>query len=235
VNRRVPAIDSSKLITARSIRISTLIGHVAAVLAAATTLPAPDAGLSQITKDVADIIAKAVTAVGLLLTALTLYLNVRTRRQDLRWRMATAARDVLTDIHEHPDAHKAVDMIDCVLAGSAYTLEIPPGKTNRIELRHIRAALSPPTTEQTAGQPLDADVVASVRRAFDWFLYYLDRLSYLTEQGMLEIEDVAAPLAPYAKFFQAERDYVVPIMTRQNYLALQRQLPNLAGGARRSS
>ena len=80
------------------------MAHAVAVVAAATTLPAPEVGLRQVTKDVADIVAKAITALGLLLTALTLYLNVRARRQDLRWRMVAGARDALADIHKHADA-----------------------------------------------------------------------------------------------------------------------------------
>jgi len=70
--------------------------------------------MDQSTKDIIDVVAKSITALSFLLAATGLYFNWRVRKEDLRWRMATAARDALTDLHKNAFAVEAAQMIDCV-------------------------------------------------------------------------------------------------------------------------
>jgi hypothetical protein len=71
-------------------------------------------------KDIVDGIAKLGGAAGVVIAGLGLRNAARVRGDDLRWRKATAAHDILDDIHEHPLASEAVAIMDCHLGGHVY-------------------------------------------------------------------------------------------------------------------
>lgn len=183
--------------------------------------------MDQSTKDIIDVVAKSITALSFLLAATGLYFNWRVRKEDLRWRMATAARDAFTDLHKNAFAVEAAEMIDCVRWDEQYNA--PTALSDLVGMRRetILCALSPHEASAASASLSDLHR-AYVRHCFDWLLYYMDRVAYQTNVGFLQHDDFDAPLAPYAKFIHDHWDYFGPLAEKQNYLSLPSQIERLA-------
>ena len=144
-------------------------------------------------KDLIDALAKVMGAIGVLVAAWALRNNARTRREDLRWRVANSAHDLLDEIHRHEFAVEAVTMLDSHLAGHSYDAADASLNCRNITLKEISEALT--DKHRTPSEKY-------IYQCFDWFFYYLDRISYLNSEGLLNVNDVAGPLLPYAEVLQ---------------------------------
>jgi hypothetical protein len=160
-------------------------------------------------KDVVDAGAKLVGLLGVLFAALSLFLSFRTRRQELRWRQATAARELLAEIQNHPLAKEAERMMDCHIGGHLYDAPTPEIDCKGVTIENIRAAIA-----GSAGNVPSASYIYS---CFDWFLYYVDRIGYLARNSLLEVDDIAAPLLPYAKLLRREWTHFEKLVRDHGY------------------
>jgi hypothetical protein len=138
-------------------------------------------------------------AVAVVVAALAILTELRRARQDRdvqqrresaehRWRQANAARELLTDIHDHPHAAAAVRMLDWGEKWQHYGL--PSGLRASINLAVAKTALDDAMSEDES--------YLYVRECFDWLLYYFDRLGQYVESDFVLLEDVRPVLRPYA-------------------------------------
>ncbi len=179
-------------------------------------------------KDVIDLASRLVSALGFVVAAVALYFNWRVRRQDLRWRMATAARDTFSDIHKNEFAVAALEMIDCMRWQESCTALVRSGISGTITADMVERALQT-EPHPSPGAANAEQVRIYVRRCFDWLLYYMDRVAYQANVGFLLPDDFAAPLAPYATFVNEHWDhYFGPLAKKQNYVSLPTQIERLS-------
>lgn len=121
-------------------------------------------------------------------------------RENLLWKRANAAREFVTEIHQHPRASTAVLMMDW--AGSTHEYEIKKGATEPISYTEILAALN----------KKQADCIDEnerfIRDCFDWFFYFVGRIERYMEIKLMKFEDVEPIFRPYARIITGEHAHI---------------------------
>ena len=122
-------------------------------------------------KDLIDALAKVMGAIGVLVAAWALRNNARTRREDLRWRVANSAHDLLDEIHRHEFAVEAVTMLDSHLAGHSYDAKNVEkirrvAKEETSALTRFRSKLSMPDLIRSVGSTPTMSVLSRRSRSF---------------------------------------------------------------------
>jgi hypothetical protein len=115
-------------------------------------------------------------------------------RENLRWKRANAAREFLTEIHQHPRASTAVMMLDWYESEHEY--DIKPEHPKEISYDRVLEALK---KEQKHCRGEDGEVDRFVRDCFDWFFYFVGRIERYMEIKLIKLEDVAPVFKPYAE------------------------------------
>jgi hypothetical protein len=166
--------------------------------------------IDAVTKDWLDAGSKFFGALGILIAGVGLYRSARTRGEDLRWRQATAAHDALSEIHKHPEASKAIDIMDCHLAGHAIRIRVADNSKEAVlTLDAVCSALATP------GEGNDVD--HELYRCFDWLFYFVDRSGFMVRNHFVQFGDIAGPLAPYAKLLRDRWDSFSSLASVHNY------------------
>jgi hypothetical protein len=163
--------------------------------------------------EVIDLIAKSATAVGVLFAGWNLRRSALIRKDDLRWRAAMGARDLLADIHRNDFAVQAVAMIDCHIAQDPYDAPSPDLKCRGVTKDRIREAL----LARARTSPADRFIY----QCFDWLVYYIDRIGYLHSEGLIQTEDVRQALRPYLEFIDSNWDAVEALVREHGYAHVQ--------------
>lgn len=135
--------------------------------------------------------------------------STKQRQAELRWRQASATREILAEIHRHERAAHAVMMLDWFESKHKY--EIEEGKEVEISYAEVLAAL--------ARQPSECndETDAFVRDCFDWFLYYMDRLEHYIRTGLITFEDVAPVFRTYAEKLAKNRSVYENFLRSHEY------------------
>jgi hypothetical protein len=113
------------------------------------------------------------------------------RAEELRWKRANSAKELLDDIHNREFEKNAVHMLDW--CGGQAQYEIAPGRKEVISYRDVLAALA----KNTAPSPEAKD--AYIRDCFDWFFYRVDRIQHYINRGLIDFEDVRDVFRVYAR------------------------------------
>src|SRR5688572_17386984 len=123
----------------------------------------------ELTKELSQEVLAVVAIIGGCIAAYRAVHEMRSatnqRHQELRWKRAHAAKEVLHDIHVDSRAANAVTMLDWHDGKHSYTSG--PGKSFSISYADVLKAISCPANECTE----DKDVF--IRDCFDWFLYHI--------------------------------------------------------------
>lgn len=114
------------------------------------------------------------------------------RAQELRWKRANSAKELLDDIHNHELEKNCVRMLDWC-DGPALEYEIAPGQKAVISYADVLAALAKNGSESRDGKD------AYIRDCFDWFFYRVDRIQHYINRGLIDFEDVRAIFKVYAR------------------------------------
>jgi hypothetical protein len=112
------------------------------------------------------------------------------RHQELRWKRAQAAKEVLHDIHSDHRASAAVTMLDWTDGSHDY--EIGDGKRVLISYKDVKKAM----TEDSAKCKDPRDIY--IRDCFDWFLYHIDRVEHYIDTHYIDFIDVQTVFRAYA-------------------------------------
>jgi hypothetical protein len=141
-------------------------------------------------KDWAQIIALPAAVLAAIKAIYELRESRLLRAEELRWKRANAAKELVDDIHNHEFEKNAVHMLDWSDGQAQY--EIAPGRKEMISYRDVLAALA-----KNSAQSSDAKD-AYIRDCFDWFFYRVDRIQHYIHRGLIDFEDVRAIFKIYA-------------------------------------
>lgn len=119
-------------------------------------------------------------------------------RENLRWKRANAAKDFLSEIHDHHLASQAVTMLDWY--DSRHDYEIKDHGKLTISYKKVLSSL-----KKDQKQYLD-EVDTFVRDCFDWFFYYIDRIEHYISIKLIRFEDVGPVFKPYVKLIERGKD-----------------------------
>jgi hypothetical protein len=142
-----------------------------------------------------------------------LHASTAQRNADLRWKKASAAKELLGDIHKNRWAPTAVQIMD---HGSVPCDYEPDAKTKiRINFEGAVKLLGKPQEECNTEE-------AFVRDCFDWFFFSVDQIQHYIDRNLIEFEDVAPVFKPYAKKLAPNREVHESFMKYHDYdLALK--------------
>jgi hypothetical protein len=121
--------------------------------------------------------------------------GTRQRHQELRWRRAKAAREILHEIHVHELAASAVTMLDWSNGQHQYKYG---GLQLRISYADVLSALGKIPKECSD----ERDIF--IRDCFDWFFYHIDRIEHAIRTEYIDFVDVESVFRPYARKVRAE-------------------------------
>lgn len=126
--------------------------------------------------------------------------ELKQRQEELRWKQAELARQLLDDIFDYGPSNDAWRLVD---GEEVYKDE--KGNEYRINMDMVRRALPKPWSDECAGPEV------YIRWCFDALLYYLERLEQSVQIELVRFEDLAASTSYYidlmAKDKQLFQDY----------------------------
>ena len=115
----------------------------------------------------------------------------RLREEELRWKRANSAKELLDDIHNREFEKNAVHMLDWCDGQAQY--EIALGRKVVISYHDVLAALAKNST--ASSDPKDA----YIRDCFDWFFYRVDRIQHYINRELIDFDDVRDIFEIYAR------------------------------------
>jgi hypothetical protein len=113
------------------------------------------------------------------------------RADELRWKRANVAKELLDDMHNDRLTKSAIHMLDWCDGQDDYEIqgEKPP---ITISYSDVLAAL----TDNPPKQPIFW--VVYIRDCFDWFFYRVGRLEHYIRRGLIDFDDVRDVFKVYA-------------------------------------
>jgi len=153
--------------------------------------------------------ATVIGVVGVSVAALKALADLR---ENLRWKRANAAREFLTEIHQHERASTAVMMMDW--HESEHEYKISQTLTKEISYQDVLAALAKDQKKCTGKQN---EVDRFIRDCFDWFFYYVGRIEHAISIKLIKFEDVAPVFRPYAKIIGSNPEMYRSFMDSHDY------------------
>lgn len=134
--------------------------------------------------------------------------GTRQRHQELRWRRARAAREIIQEIHVHGLASSAVTMLDWSDGQHDYK---HGDYRLKISYKEVLDALPKEPKECTE----ERDVF--VQDCFDWLFYYIDRIEHSIRTEYIDFIDVESVFQTYARKVKAEWKVFDAFMTSHEY------------------
>lgn len=170
-------------------------------------------GLPPLVMDWFEVISKSVAILGGILLAIKAIIELSAstaqRTQDLRWKKANVARELIKEIHADKRAMDAIEMLDWGSGRHEYSPE--EGGDVRVGEEDVVRALG-------KGRPQAVSKKDEfVWESFDWLFYYLDRLEHSIRTGLIDFEDVHDVFRHYADLIQARRQTYDRVITTQDY------------------
>jgi hypothetical protein len=145
-------------------------------------------------RDWIQLAAIVVACVGGVIAALKAVFEMRQsteqRRDELRWKRAQAAKELITDIHRDRHASNAVLMMDWSEGRHEY--EVEPGRVELLAYRDVLSALGKAQSDSVSSRD------RYICDAFDWFFYYVDQIEHYIDTGLIEFIDVRTVFKTYA-------------------------------------
>jgi hypothetical protein len=118
------------------------------------------------------------------------------REQELRWKQAELAREMLDAIFDYPPSNDAWRMVDDEEDG----YKDSQGRPHRINLDLVRKALPKPWGDEHGGPGV------YVRWCFDALFYYLEQIERALQLGILRFEDVDAAASYYIALMAKDKN-----------------------------
>lgn len=132
------------------------------------------------------------------------------RAQELRWKRANSAKELLDDIHNHELEKNCVRMLDWC-DGQALEYEIAPGQRAVISYADVLAALAKNGSESRDAKD------AYIRDCFDWFFYRVDRIQHYIDRGLIDFDDVKPVFRIYAREIDKHREIYDAFLAFHDY------------------
>lgn len=149
-------------------------------------------------KEWGKLVALVAAVVGLFKAIYEIQESRKQRAEELRWKRANAAKELLDDIHHHELAASAVHMMDWCDGEADYQL-VSGAPRETISYSEVLEALKKNGRE--ARRPKEI----YIRDCFDWFFYRIDRIEHYIRRGLIDFEDVKAVFKVYAQVTAKDR------------------------------
>lgn len=111
------------------------------------------------------------------------------RKEELTWRRAQAARDIIQEMHQNKYATDAATMFDW--KGGKHEYVLPNEERVMISYDDVLAAVKKHSPECTDRKE------AYIRDCIDWFLYNLDRIEHYINIEYIKFTDIEPVLRSY--------------------------------------
>ena len=160
-------------------------------------------------KDWGEIVALVAGILGLFRAIYEIREGRKLRAEELRWKRANAAKELLDDIHNHELEKNAVHMLDWGNGQAEY--EIARGQKVIISYGDVLAALAKNTVQPP--DPKDA----FIRDCFDWFFYRVDRIQHYINRGLIDFDDVKPVFRIYAREIDKHREIYEAFLAFHDY------------------
>lgn len=167
----------------------------------------------KVTKDLIQALAWIGTVIATVFAAFKAISEVRANRlqraEELRWKQANAAKEIIKDIHSNNRAGNAAAMLDWSEGKCRLTFE--GNKSVEISYeKDVIPALRKPLSECL---DLDRDIVY----CFDWFFYYINRIEHYIRTNLIEFEDVEDICRLYSKKIKRHEKVYERFMNTHSY------------------
>jgi hypothetical protein len=147
-------------------------------------------------------LAVPIAIAGLIKWLYEIAANRKQRADELRWKQAQSAKELLDDIHNHELSKQAVHMMDWEDESAEYWIGDGEEKQKTaITYKEVLDALGKNAKNQRCGKK-----EAFIRDCFDWFFYRVDRIEHYIRRGLIQFEDVRDVFKVYARQVNARRD-----------------------------
>jgi hypothetical protein len=158
------------------------------------------------------LIGGLVAVVGGLIAAFKAIHELRQSRkqrvEELRWKQANVAKQLLDELFAHDYSENAVLMLDWNKGKREYAV----GKESIIiSYNDVLAALGKEQSDSLSEKEM------YIRECFDFFFYFVDRIKHYININLTNFDDVKGPLKPYAKKIKAHRQVYESFMEAQEY------------------
>lgn len=145
-------------------------------------------------------VAIPITIFGLFKSIYEIGASRKQRADELRWKQANAAKELLDDIHNHELARQAIHMLDWADGSPEY--KVSENVSTVISYPDVLKALAMNKAERCD------DKSAYIRDCFDWFFYRVDRIEHYIRRGLIEFDDVKDVFKVYAsELTRHEQEY----------------------------
>jgi hypothetical protein len=143
-------------------------------------------------------VAVVATVVGLFKAIYEIQESRKQRAEELRWKRANAAKELLEEIHGHELSASAVHMMDWCDGEADYQM-VSGGARETISYTEVIEAL------KKNGKEVLKPKEIYIRDCFDWFFYRIDRIEHYIRRGLIDFEDVRAVFKIYAQVTAKDR------------------------------
>ena len=169
--------------------------------------------MSQSFKDWIQVVSWVVLSVGGLVAAFKAIYEMQQNREqrvdELRWRRANVAKEILDELFSNPHSQNATLILDW--SDRQREFEIKKGNSQTISYGEVLAALG------KAQQSAFDDKEVFITDCFDCFFYLIDRIENSVRLKLISFEDVDAPLRRYAKKIRVHRETYENFMKSHGY------------------
>jgi len=172
------------------------------------------------TKDYVQMLSWLVTSIGGIIAAsIALYQMRQSRRQrveELRWKKASTALELINQLHRNPYSSTAIHILDWWDADRlTITVDETPVEVSHAQLREILCKRRSEVTDKTAQYVWDS---------FDWMFYFIDRIAHFERITLVEVGDVLPVFSPYLLRIDTHRHLFDQLITAQGYTNLEEKL-----------
>jgi hypothetical protein len=142
--------------------------------------------MNKLLKDIIEVSYWGLTILGGLIVAFLAIrqfkLNTEQRKDELRWKQANAAKEIINDIHNNKLASNAVFILDWSEGRHRLKFE----DKDSVIISYIDDVIPALNKPQSKCSELDQDIIY----CFDWFFYYINRIEHYIRTNLIKFEDV---------------------------------------------
>jgi hypothetical protein len=175
--------------------------------------------------DLVTLIGGVVAVIGGLIAAFKtiqeLQQSRRQRDEELRWKQANVAKQLLDELFGHEYSENAVLMLDWNKSKREYVVG---DESLIISYEDVLTALTKEQSDSLSEKEI------YIRECFDFFFYFIDRIKHYININLTNFEDIKAPLKPYAKKINSHREIYYSFMQAQEYEYAEKLIKQLSNG-----
>lgn len=175
--------------------------------------------------DLVTLVGGVVAVIGGLIAAFKtiqeLQQSRRQREEELRWKQANVAKQLLDELFGHKYSENAVLMLDWNKSKREYVVG---DESLIISYEDVLTALTKEQSDSLSEKEM------YIRECFDFFFYFIDRIKHYININLTNFEDIKAPLKPYAKKINYHRKIYYSFMQAQEYEYAEKLIKQLSNG-----